>query len=59
MITMDEIRGLMGNLLYVQSPPAGGTRLTEWVSEHADTLGIRYSSELARRRDRTRPYSDL
>lgn len=52
MITRDEIRGLMADLLYVDSPPAGHTRLTDWAREHADSLGRRYASELARRRNR-------
>ena len=49
-ITREEIRGLMGDLLYVDSPPAGTTRLTDWAKQHADSLGTRYASELARRR---------
>jgi uncharacterized protein YbjT (DUF2867 family) len=48
--TREEIAALMADLLYVDSPPAGQTRLTEWAAEHADTLGVRYASELARRR---------
>ena len=50
MLTRDEIRGLMDNLLCTNSPPAGTTRLTDWVRRHADTLGVHYASELARRR---------
>jgi NADH dehydrogenase len=49
-ITRDEIRGLMEERLYVDAPPAGETRLTEWAREHADTLGRRYHHELRRRR---------
>ena len=56
MITRDEIEGLMANLLYVDSAPTGDTRLTKWARGHADTLGYRYTSELARRRDRTVRY---
>ncbi|MCA9895152.1 MAG: NAD(P)H-binding protein [Anaerolineae bacterium] len=48
-ITRPEIEGLMADLLYVDSPPAGETRLTDWARQHADTLGKRYASELARR----------
>lgn len=58
-ITRDEIEGLMAGLLYTNSPPAGNTRLTEWTKEHADALGRRYASEVARRIDRTRDYSAL
>jgi NADH dehydrogenase len=56
MVTWDEVRGLMGNLLYVDAPPAGTTRLTEWARERATTLGRHYTSELARRRDRDSEY---
>ena len=55
-ITREEIAGLMANLLYVDAPPAGMTRLTEWAAAHADLLGRRYASELARRRDRVAGY---
>lgn len=58
MITWQEIKGLMADLLVTNSPPAGPTRLTDWAKEHADTLGVRYASELARRRDRTIAYAD-
>ena len=56
MITREEIKGLMADLLHVDSPPAGTTRLTDWIREHADSLGRKYTSELARRRDRTIEY---
>lgn len=55
-ITAEEIDGLMSDLLYVDAPPAGRTRLTDWARQHADQLGRRYASELARRRDRMRAY---
>lgn len=56
MLTRDEMEGLMADLLYVDAPPAGEIRLTDWAREHADVLGIRYASELARRLDRQRRY---
>jgi len=56
MITKEEVRGLMDNLLYVNSPPAGTTRLTDWAKKHADTLGFKYTSELSRRKDRKIEY---
>ena len=49
-ITRPEIDGLMANLLYVDAPPAGSTCLTDWAREHADSLGLHYASELARRK---------
>ncbi|NKQ37540.1 MAG: NAD(P)H-binding protein [Chloroflexi bacterium] len=56
-ITREEIEGLMADLLYVDTPPTGQTRLTEWAHEHADSLGRQYTSELARRRDRQVAYA--
>ncbi len=55
-ITRDEIRGLMAELLYVDSPPTGKTLLTAWAQKNSATLGLHYASELGRRRDRQRPY---
>lgn len=55
-ITQEEIEGLMADLLYTQSPPAGKTLLSEWIKANADTLGHRYTSELARRVDRQAAY---
>jgi NADH dehydrogenase len=55
-VTEDEIAGLMADMLYIDAPPAGTTRLTEWLKGHADTIGRTYQSELARRLDRERRY---
>jgi len=49
-ITKAEIEGLKSNLLYVDAPPAGTTRLTDWLREHRETIGTRYASELSRRK---------
>jgi NADH dehydrogenase len=48
-ITRDEIKGLIANLLYTGSPPTGETKLTDLARKNSATLGIRYASELARR----------
>ena len=56
MITRDEITGLMNELLYVNSPPTGKTKLSDWALEHRDSLGSKYSSELDRRKDRISKY---
>jgi NADH dehydrogenase len=55
-ITREEIRGLMEGRLYVDTPPLGATRLTDWIDRHRDTLGCRYTSEMARRVDRESRY---
>ncbi|MEI6564947.1 MAG: hypothetical protein WCO42_11645 [bacterium] len=57
MITREEIRGLMDNLLCVTTPPAGSTKLTDWAKERSASLGLHYTSELARRQDRETEYS--
>jgi uncharacterized protein YbjT (DUF2867 family) len=49
LITAEEIEGLMGDLLYVDARPAGNTHLSTWASQNAESLGMQYSSELARR----------
>ena len=55
-ITRDEIQGLMEEKLYVAAPPLGQTKLSEWMIHHRETLGRRYTSELARRVDRSSRY---
>lgn len=55
-ITREEIRGLMEGRLNVDAPPLGATRLTDWIDRHRDTLGRRYTSEMARRVDRASQY---
>lgn len=47
-LTREEIDGLMANLLVSKCPPAGRTRFSDWLLQHAGTLGVRYSSELQR-----------
>jgi NADH dehydrogenase len=58
-LTREEIEGLMAGLLCTRSEPAGTTRLSVWARKHAATLGVRYASELARRRDRRTAYGKL
>jgi uncharacterized protein YbjT (DUF2867 family) len=58
-VTPEEVAGLMQNLLVTASRPTGKTALSQWVADHRDGLGRRYSSELARRRDRQRSYEQL
>ena len=58
-ITRDEIRGLMEGRLYVEAPPAGITKFTQWVASNSAWLGRRYASELARRNDRQHDYVEL
>jgi NADH dehydrogenase len=46
----------MEQRLYVEAPPLGSTRLSEWIAQHRQTLGRRYTSEMARRSDRVSGY---
>ena len=55
-ITRQEIRGLMEDRLHVEAPPLGTTKLTDWIRQHRDTIGRRYTSEMARRVGRARAY---
>jgi NADH dehydrogenase len=55
-ITREEIRGLMEERLYVNSGPLGATKLSEWVRANRLRLGLKYTSEMARRRDRVSAY---
>ncbi|MGD0516526.1 MAG: NAD(P)H-binding protein [Thermoguttaceae bacterium] len=59
MFTREEIEGLMADLLHVDAPAAGETKLTDWARQHADQLGMRYASEMARRRNRSEAYERL
>jgi uncharacterized protein YbjT (DUF2867 family) len=56
-ITRPEVDGLMADLLYTGSPPAGSTRLTDWARSHAEELGRRYASEVGRRKERGKAYA--
>ena len=44
----DEVVGIQANLLVVNGPPTGETRLSEWLDQNANTVGTRYASELKR-----------
>jgi nucleoside-diphosphate-sugar epimerase len=56
LLTKEEIEGLMTDRLYVESLPAGSTKLSQWAQAHSETLGLKYTSELARRLDRRSEY---
>jgi len=47
-LTADELRGLMDEMLTSDQAPNGSKRFSEWVEEGRETLGRRYASELAR-----------
>jgi NADH dehydrogenase len=48
-LTRDEIDGLMADLLVSNGPPTAPTRFSEWLARNAPAVGLRYTSELAKR----------
>jgi NADH dehydrogenase len=47
-LTWEEYKGLMGNLLAPAGPPSGETCLSEWLAANREQVGVRYASEVAR-----------
>lgn len=47
-LTRDEVYGLMSNLLVSGNPPTGRTRLSDWLADNAERIGVTYASELGR-----------
>jgi len=47
-LTWEEYKGLMGNLLAPNGPATGKTRLSEWLAANCEYIGRRYASEVAR-----------
>lgn len=45
-MTSDEVKGLMANLLVSSNEPTGKIRLSEWVHENRQWLGTTYFSDL-------------
>ena len=56
-VTPEEIEALMSGLLYVPGAPAtGNARLSDWLKEHAATVGAQYANEVQRHVDRKKEY---
>jgi NADH dehydrogenase len=47
-LTWEEYKGLMENLLAPQGLSTGQTRLSQWLTENHERVGRRYASEVAR-----------
>lgn len=47
-LTENELRGLMQEMLTSTQMPNGLTRFTDWLEQNKDTVGAFYSSEIAR-----------
>ena len=56
-VTKEEVAGLLGDTLHIPgASPTGATRLTDWLEEHKNTIGLHYESEVKRRVDRKMGY---
>jgi nucleoside-diphosphate-sugar epimerase len=47
-LTADEIKGLTAGLLVSHHPPLGQIAFTDWLNEHAGSIGQSYANELER-----------
>lgn len=47
-LTWEEYKGLLANLLVTDGPPTGETRLSNWLHANRDRVGTHYASEIAR-----------
>jgi NADH dehydrogenase len=47
-LTGDEIRGLMAGLLISHEPPLGQIAFSQWLNEHATSVGRSYANEIQR-----------
>lgn len=48
LLTTDEYRAMAAGLADTDGPATGSTALSDWLSEHSETLGLRYANELTR-----------
>lgn len=48
MLTPEEVDGLMAGLLVSNEPPRCQTRLSDWLKENQESVGVKYASELER-----------
>ena len=56
-LTWEEYKGLMDNLLAPEGPAAGETRLSAWLEENHETVGMKYASEMERHFEKERRLS--
>jgi NADH dehydrogenase len=48
LLTRDEYQAMANGLADTDGPSTGATRLSTWISEHGDELGVHYANELRR-----------
>jgi NADH dehydrogenase len=54
-LTREEIDGLMQDMLISRNPPTGHTLFSDWLKQHARSLGSGYFSEIERHYRGTTP----
>lgn len=47
-LTPEEVKGLMANLLVSKEPARGKTVFKDWLEQNKDQIGVKYASELKR-----------
>jgi NADH dehydrogenase len=47
-LTPEEVKGLMANLLVSKDPALGKTAFRDWLDDNKSTVGMRYASEIQR-----------
>ena len=52
-LTWEEYKGLMGDLLAPDGPSSGETSLSQWLAANREHIGTKYASEVARHYTRT------
>ena len=57
-LTWEEYKGLMANLLAPDGPSTGETCLSHWLAANRELVGKRYASEVARHYARPEPHAD-
>lgn len=48
LLTAEEYRAMAAGLADTDGPATGTVRLSEWIKDNADTLGVRYANEIDR-----------
>jgi nucleoside-diphosphate-sugar epimerase len=48
LLTKEEYQAMAAGLADTDGPPTGSIRLSAWISEHRDVLGLNYANELSR-----------
>ncbi len=48
LLTKEEYQAMAAGLADTEGPPTGTIRLSSWITEHRDSLGVNYANELTR-----------